>query len=359
MLLLFQKPRNLSNRLLGGLILLFSIELICIGFFDKLIGLQFSSPIHILLLAVVNFLFLYGVLFYFYVRSVVYEINRFSPRNLRHLLPFFFFLLVSIIQYLTQRGPPDNSFLTVFIILYLLMIILGGVYLILALRLLRRYRIKTRHKYSNPDKINLNWLTNITGLQILLWGIAILNGVLLFINGFSGVDGSINTTGLDEIFYLLMTAVILYCGYFALRHPETFNLHLPLKPIPEPEVPEEPDNKAEQGLYKQLLKVMVQQKPYLNPDLTIDDLSAVTRIPVYLLSRIINRYSGNNFFNFINTYRVEEVKSRLADSTTGNESLLSIALDCGFSSKTTFNTIFKKATQQTPSQYRRQATLSG
>jgi AraC-like DNA-binding protein len=72
-----------------------------------------------------------------------------------------------------------------------------------------------------------------------------------------------------------------------------------------------------------------------------------------LLSNIINRHFACNFFEFINSYRVEEAKAMLADATLANKSMLDIMLDVGFNSKATFNTLFKKKTGMTPSEYRK------
>ena len=63
-----------------------------------------------------------------------------------------------------------------------------------------------------------------------------------------------------------------------------------------------------------------------------------------------------SFFDFINSYRVEEVKKQLADTAMANRNILGIALDCGFNSKATFNTAFKKFTGMTPSAYQKAQT---
>ena len=73
---------------------------------------------------------------------------------------------------------------------------------------------------------------------------------------------------------------------------------------------------------------------------------------IHLLSQVINEQLGVNFFNFVNQYRVEEFKERLADPSNRNFSLLGIAFDSGFNSKSTFNRIFRNTTGLTPSRYR-------
>lgn len=96
---------------------------------------------------------------------------------------------------------------------------------------------------------------------------------------------------------------------------------------------------------------MEQQKPYTNPNLTIHELAASLKMPPHLLSRVINEGFGKNFFDFVNQYRVDELKRRMNDSHARGFTLLSLAFDVGFNSKTAFNRAFKKLAHQTPKEY--------
>ena len=95
------------------------------------------------------------------------------------------------------------------------------------------------------------------------------------------------------------------------------------------------------------------KKPFLNGELTASELADELEMSRHQLSQILNYQLGLNFYDFINEYRVEEFKSRLKLSENNNLTLLGIAYDSGFNSKTTFNTIFKKVTGLTPSQYKK------
>jgi len=111
------------------------------------------------------------------------------------------------------------------------------------------------------------------------------------------------------------------------------------------------EKKASQYLNK-LKTFMENEKPYLNPDLTLNDLSEQLNISNHNLSEILNTRLKQNFFDFVNQYRVEEVKMHLADPGKDHLTLLSIGLDAGFNSKSGFNAIFKKYMSITPSEYR-------
>ena len=102
---------------------------------------------------------------------------------------------------------------------------------------------------------------------------------------------------------------------------------------------------------------MTEEKPYLNPNLTLHDLSKKLDISNHNLSQILNTQLNQNFFDFINQYRIEEVKKNLADKANDHLTLLSTALDAGFNSKSGFNAIFKKYVNITPSEYRQQIRI--
>jgi AraC-like DNA-binding protein len=106
---------------------------------------------------------------------------------------------------------------------------------------------------------------------------------------------------------------------------------------------------------KQLLRLMDEEKPYRNSYLTLQELADELSISAHNLSQVINTRLGKNFYDFVNEYRVEEVKRRLLDPKYRNLKILAIGLDAGFNTKSTFNAFFKKHTGVTPSRYREQS----
>ena len=97
---------------------------------------------------------------------------------------------------------------------------------------------------------------------------------------------------------------------------------------------------------------MSSAKPYLNPDLTLTELAKQLTISRNQLSEVINTGVGDSFYNFINKYRIDEVKQLIKEDPTKRFKIMSLAYEAGFNSKSSFNNIFKKIMGLTPSAYR-------
>lgn len=117
---------------------------------------------------------------------------------------------------------------------------------------------------------------------------------------------------------------------------------------PRPEGELDPQTRA--VLFADVRKKVEHEQVFLDGALTLAGLAAVTGLSKHHLSEVLNRHAGKNFYEFINTYRVDFVRVRFESGSM--EKLLDIALEAGFSSKSTFNAIFKQFTGKTPSQYR-------
>lgn len=110
------------------------------------------------------------------------------------------------------------------------------------------------------------------------------------------------------------------------------------------------DNDLEQ-YRKQLSKIMIEMKPYLDPYLTLRDLAEKLGIPANHLSQLLNKGFDQNFSEFVNQYRLEHFKKEAQKTEKQNFTLLAIAFESGFNSKSVFNSFFKKSTGTTPSKY--------
>jgi AraC-like DNA-binding protein len=112
-----------------------------------------------------------------------------------------------------------------------------------------------------------------------------------------------------------------------------------------------PADTYREELYQKLCRLMDNEKPYLDPELTLEKLARKMEMPAYLLSQIINTLGQSNFFDFINHYRVNEVIQQIHENKNRTVTLISIAIDAGFNSKTSFNRAFKKKCLCTPKEY--------
>ena len=104
---------------------------------------------------------------------------------------------------------------------------------------------------------------------------------------------------------------------------------------------------------QQLIALMEDERIYLQPDLTLPDLAGKLDCTVNHLSQAINAGFDMSFFDFLNSYRIEEAKSLLGNNSPNMQAVLDISFSVGFNSNSSFYAAFKKATDQTPAQYRR------
>ena len=165
--------------------------------------------------------------------------------------------------------------------------------------------------------------------------------------------------------YLTLVVVIYFISYMSLKNPEMFKLEVEIQPqarivaevtgihIEAQKSPEEfEQNHAEtQEQLKLLQDFMEKEKPYVNFDLSLQGLADKLHLSRHQLSNLINQQHHKNFYEFVNFYRVEEVKYLMRQPKNQHLKLISLAYDAGFNSKSSFNRIFKQLTEMTPSQY--------
>ena len=195
----------------------------------------------------------------------------------------------------------------------------------------------------------INWL-NTFSLYFVVYLVLyfLLVGTLTFINSFQ--------VQIDYVM-LLITSLSLYAiGYSAIQSPEIFKSFpdLSFQSI-EPNTQTSPTelrngNKFPE-LKQKLLQFMETNKPYLKTDLKISELADSLSVPYHQLSQLINDEFLVNFYDFINKYRVEDAKKLLIEDDR-NYKILAIAYEVGFNSKATFNRVFKKFTDLTPSEFK-------
>jgi len=204
---------------------------------------------------------------------------------------------------------------------------------------------------SSSQPIDLWWL------RYMLIGLALM--VFLWVNAeILGIEVIRSVTPFGHLF------AVYFIAYFSLKQEEIFAFDnksvIEIKEIireEETKTTSKPPRipGSEFGLQKQRLEnLMSTEKPFLNPTLGLPDLAARLKVTSHELSYLINEGFGENFYQFVNRYRVEEAKFLLHSKEHQHLNMLGIAYESGFNSKTTFNTTFKKLTNLSPSEYQQQ-----
>ena len=150
-----------------------------------------------------------------------------------------------------------------------------------------------------------------------------------------------------DVAWILMSFIPMVLAYFAIGRHELFRL-LPITRKYEGSLLSEAEVT---DLQTRLLALMANEKPYLQPGLTLADLSRLLSSTPKELSRVINERSGQNFFDFVNAYRVEEFKRLAQEERYRHHTVLAIAHEAGFNSKSTFYAAFRKAGMEAPADY--------
>jgi AraC-like DNA-binding protein len=367
--LIFHKHRRLfANRFLGVIMLSFSAILFNLALSDMGYALKFPR----LTLVLIGVPFLAIPLHLLYARHLIRVSDRMRAREWLHFIPFALYesLVVPVLLRPTEeivslfRNPDVAQLPAAFVLFNWTVTLQGLVYMFWTMTILKRYVGRIKNMFSTIDKIRLDWLRNMTLLVAVAWVAFFAENTLLLFG--------INLSNFNLSSFLIACCVYVM-GYLGLLKAEVFSApgiaesirRLPEVDCPVPPEGGRPDQTREikyersglkPGMAKshleRLLKFMESEKPYVNCDLTLGQLADRLALSPHNLSEVINTQLAQNFYDFVNGYRVEQVKRDLSDPAKKDYKLLAIALDSGFNSKTTFNTIFKKHTRLTPSEYR-------
>ncbi|QCK13861.1 helix-turn-helix domain-containing protein [Mangrovivirga cuniculi] len=349
-LLFFKKKEDQSTLFLSWLI--FSLSLTIGKHF--LIDFSKANQWDIIVKPPVSCFLLMGPFLFFYVRATLGKKIKTNIKFFIHLIPGLIFLVIQLIIFIESgfgEELMDQSIISIFQLIEQVLGLLSlMIYGYLSLKLVIKYQKKITEFYSNIEYITLQWLINLLiGLFIGWLFLLFLTMVDLFVFDF---------TLPQSAYYLLFIYVGVIIHYFGLR--KLTMIHFPtLRPLEvlekKPDIQKndiESDKDEDTKEIQKLEKIMVENKPFLDPNLTLDSLSDLLGVHSKKLSMILNQKMGTSFYDFINKARVEEVKVKIADPGNDHLTILGIALDSGFNSKSSFNAIFKKYTGMTPRQYK-------
>ena len=305
-----------------------------------------------------QFTYLLGPLLFFYVKALITPGFTFKKKYFLHFIPFIVRYILAIP--LIMQGAEEKLRIVRLVMnianwKYIIVpgvshnLIYLSIYLYLTIRLLRKHNRNIKNTYSSIAKMRLKWMNHLVFCYVSLL-VAYFAFYIVFCSlSLSGEGLLLLTTRLLSIWETVLVFII---GYKGLTQPEIFSGDD--APVPVEKYRQSTLSAQEAQKYrKKLLDLMEAEKPFLRENLSIKELSEQLSISPRHLSQVLNERLGQNFYDFINRHRVEEAKKRLIETSDQKMSILSIGYDVGFNSKSAFNTVFKKYTKMTPSQYRK------
>jgi AraC-like DNA-binding protein len=311
---------------------------------------------------------------YFYCKALTTPGFRFTYRDSIHLLPFGLYTLITLPFFLSDPATKIASLsLQPFTISWMIergfFVVVFLFYFGSSYKIILYHQRRIKDIFSNLEKVKLDWLRNL----LLVFGVIWMVALLRFLTAYGEV-------GYENKFAvpILLCLTVYLIGWYALRQPEIFGDHwdklirevdrksvtvvttennrqeesAEFDPLPKYEY----SSLGERDIARHkdnLINYLEQEKPYTDPDLKLQNLADHLDIPSYQVSQIINTELHQNFYDLINSLRINEAKHRLIDPTQQNTKIINIAYDVGFNSKSTFNTAFKKYTKMTPSLFKK------
>lgn len=360
-----RRGKRISNILLG----IFFLSL-CLNFTDGILILNNAYVNHPSFAFIGNnFSLLFGPLLFLYVKSVIYKDFKLKPFMLLHIIPFLVLLIFSVLTYHLQSGEMKLFILSsvgkqeIPAVVYLIgssLYIQFYAYCFASLKMITNFRISMKNQFSELNKINLDWLHSTVVFFMIVIGIGMLNSF-------------IPITPLTQYFsvtlFLIIVALFLFINrvlFKALRQPEIFegireekedSLGLQFETVKTVKYASSSLSEIEKDKVKtSVLDYMEKEKPFLEPQLTLEELADMLKLKPKILSQVINECLNQNFFDFINRYRIEEAKKLLINSEDKKITVLEVLYKVGFNSKSSFNTLFKKYTGVTPSEFKKTNT---
>lgn len=365
-----------AKRRVDDVIILVWILLLVLPVTGKLVAPVFygmSSPV---LTYNLPYPLLHGPMLWIYTCSLTGKNIHLNLDTFRHAMPF---VLGCTVQLVTVgpggwvepgMGTPAPSYQ----LIETLILVTSLIYSARVLWHIREYESQGQFKELST-KITLKWLNWLTILMVVLPSIQHILGlsiwapsygiafaVFIFILEYFSIRKSMRERINTEVSRLTLSQTQL--NFDMAFAQQAANSPGPMTQPTNVKAPEEPCKKEKyerSGLTEQrsfeyldrLLRYMSDEKPYLDANLTIDQLASQVSMTRNHLSQILSEQLDKNFHSFINEYRIATVKSLISNTENKKVPLLSLAYESGFNSKSTFNTAFKKIEGTTPSQYRK------
>ncbi|MDX2479610.1 MAG: helix-turn-helix domain-containing protein [Desulfuromusa sp.] len=370
-LLIFGAHNSNANKILGGWCLFLALSFLGpfitmsreVNLFSGFIGWSYFLPAS------------YGAFLYLYCRHAITD-HPLTYRDLLHTIPLLLCFLLNIELLLASPEVKLNTILdgrpeSIGILLSeLIQYLQAFIYIGFTVVLIRKYRVAAKNNLANFNPDIFSWLWKLLILDFVIWSLFSLNGLLKATGSISGNNLYFSTLG-DGLIIILIYSIAMAQW----RNPRLFKIEqLTIDTTEDPENLEADsgtangetssspattssgalDDNIRSGLLKVVRQHMQEQQTYLDNRLTLTSLSAAIGVSTHHLSEVLNQQEGKNFYQFVNEYRINYICERLKEDKSIK--ILELAMAAGFSSKSTFNAVFKQFTNFTPSQYRNNLT---
>ena len=342
-----RKGRPSANRILSAIMLLFAVSLVYyVSYWTGYVNLVHQAFGIILL-----FPLLFGPLFLFYFQRL--NGRRFRARDGLHFVPF----LLVLLWYAPIYFGLDTSFLgqEVTDIIYgrgamLARVLILNLHVIFYAAWLFIYLRRQEQMNLPGDEVTIHKLRWMRKAAYCFLGFT-----LAFISYYVLVNTIDFKDSHDYAISAFMSIFIYTVGYMGYQQPELLLAYQHRRHGKEKYVRSGLDAGVAEEQAERLLTYMKTEQPFLEPDFKLDDLARSLDISRHHLSQIINEQLGMTFSDFVNRYRVDEARRRLADPEQQDEKIMNIAYDAGFNTKASFYNAFNKLTGESPSEYRRES----
>lgn len=336
--------------------------------YPYLLGIEIPTP-----LLHGPFLFLYTSALTNQAHSKKINVLHFIPfaLALMVLLPFFTLSYPQKIKVYQQEGKGYELIMNS---IFVAIVVSGIMYTLMSLRKLAKHRKAITEQFSFTEKINLKWLFYLILGSSIIWLLVIFST--------------------DEYIFAAIVLYVFFIGYFGIKQVGIFSNkatnttevvdHIPMKldnhstvqvasmvnnnsPAEKTDAVQPERVKYEKtkisvtdskAIHQKLLGLMETGKFYKEPELTLSDIAQKLDVHPNTLSQVINSIEQKNFYEYINQQRVEEFKRLITLPENQQFTLLSLAYECGFNSKTSFNRNFKKTTGLSPSAFLKELNIS-
>ncbi len=355
LLLIIKKNKSSADKLLGIWLFMILINQVLNYFlltgviyqYPHWLGVEFSLP-------VIN-----GLMLYFYVMEIT--ANKFTHRwhIVLHLIPAVSLILLAIPFYMLTGNEKiyvyenDAEGFEWYVIYSNILVPLSGlIYAIWSLLIIKKHRKKIQDNFSNTDKKELLWLRYLAVGFLIIWILAIFFEntiifsavvVLVLFIGFFGINQL-------NIFYTTVVEVTEATNSNKVYEESVANITKP-RAIQKRYAKSGLNEDMASDIYNNLNVLMNKDGIYKNEDLTLSELAKTLNAHPNHLSQVINEREGKNFYNYINAIRIKEFIKLASLPENKKYTMISLAYDCGFGTKSTFNKHFKANTGKTPTQF--------